>query len=99
MKNFLETLKEELYFEPEELEFGPGFPVSYFRGEEFNEDEYLREFSELLEEMAFESKITLELGRSIAASCGTYLTSVVDMKSKNPALILLSKLRYRLSDC
>ena len=31
--------------------------------------------------MNFKSKITLELGRSIAASCGSYYTSVVDMKS------------------
>ena len=31
VKGFLQNLKDELDFEPEELEFGPGFPVSYFR--------------------------------------------------------------------
>ncbi len=81
VKGFLQSLKDEFYFEPEELEFGPGFPVSYFKGEEFDEYEYLKAFSELLTELDFKSKITLELGRSIAASCGTYLTSVVDMKT------------------
>ena len=55
--------------------------MSYFRGEEFDEEEYLKSFSELLIELDFKPKITLELGRSIAASCGTYLTSVVDMKT------------------
>ena len=81
VKGFLQTLKDEMDFEPEELEFGPGFPVSYFEGEEFDEDAYLKEFSELLREMDFKAKIIFELGRSIAASCGTYLTSVVDMKT------------------
>ncbi|MPN20285.1 L-glutamyl-[BtrI acyl-carrier protein] decarboxylase [bioreactor metagenome] len=31
--------------------------------------------------MQFKTKLTLELGRSIAASCGAYLTSVVDKKT------------------
>ena len=78
---FLQTLKEELDFTQEELEFGPGFPVTYFQGEDFDEDEYLNEFSNLIREMNFKSKITLELGRSIAACCGSYLTKVVDMKT------------------
>lgn len=78
---FLQTLKEELSYTPDELEFGPGFPVSYFQGEEYDEDEYMKEFTKLLSEMNFQSKITLELGRSIVASCGTYLTRVVDMKN------------------
>ena len=81
VKGFLQNLKDELDYEPKELEFGPGFPVAYFMGEEFDEDEYLKSFSELLEEMDFKTKVTLELGRSIAASCGTYLTGVVDMKT------------------
>lgn len=78
---FLQTLEEEFDFYPEELEFGPGFPVSYFQGEEFDEAAYLQEFSSLIENMRYKSRIILELGRSIAASCGTYLTKVVDMKT------------------
>ncbi|MEE1516929.1 MAG: alanine racemase, partial [Lachnospiraceae bacterium] len=81
LDEFIELLKEELEYVPEELEFGPGFPVTYFEDEEFDEVEFLKGFSEIINEMNFKSKITLELGRSIAASCGNYYTSVVDMKS------------------
>lgn len=81
LDEFIQLLKEELDYVPKELEFGPGFPVTYFKDEEFDEDEFLKGFSEIIDEMNFKSKITLELGRSIAASCGTYYTSVVDMKS------------------
>ena len=40
----------------------------------------LKGFSELLNTMRFKGRIILELGRSIAASCGTYFTQVVDTK-------------------
>ncbi len=54
--------------------------MSYFEGETFEEEEYLKEFSAMIEELEFKGTIALELGRSIAASCGTYLTKVVDAK-------------------
>ena len=81
LDEFIQVLKDEFDYVPNELEFGPGFPVTYFKDEEFDEDEFLNGFSEIINEMNFKSKITLELGRSIAACCGTYYTSVVDMKS------------------
>ena len=55
-------------------------PVSYFQGEDFDEIAFLAEFSEVLGEMTSRVKLTFELGRSIAASCGTYMTSIVDAK-------------------
>lgn len=63
-----------------ELEFGPGFPVAYFPEDEMDEETFLTEFADLLRGLTFRGKITLELGRSIAAGCGTYLTRVVDVK-------------------
>ena len=77
---FLEKLENEYGYKAEEFEFGGGFPVFYFENSEFDEDEYLKEFSSILNDMKFDGKIIIELGRSIAASCGTYLTKVVDMK-------------------
>ena len=77
---FIQRLETEEDFRVKELEFGPGLPVSYFQGEDFDEETFLAEFSELLNEMNSQVKLTFELGRSIAASCGTYMTSVVDMK-------------------
>ena len=77
---FIQRLETEEDFHVKELEFGPGLPVSYFQGEDFDEGAFLSEFSELLNEMTSQVKLTFELGRSIAASCGTYMTSVVDAK-------------------
>lgn len=85
------TLLEEKYgFVAQELEYGPGFPVSYFQSDELDEAELLSGFSELLRDMTHHPKITLELGRSIAASCGTYYTHIVDLKrnqEQNYALV------------
>lgn len=78
---FLQKLQSEYNFVSEELEFGPGFQVVYFQGEEYDETAFLEEFSKMLNDMTFKAKITLELGRSIAASCGTYITKVVDKKT------------------
>lgn len=80
LDDFLLKLQSEYGFTAEELEFGPGLPVAYFLAESYDEAEYLTGFSELLDNMRFQTQITLELGRSIAASCGTYLTRVVDVK-------------------
>lgn len=77
---FLQHLTESCGFEARELEYGPGFPVTYFEEETFDEDAFLRNFSMLLHDMNTRPKITLELGRSIAASCGQYFTHIVDKK-------------------
>lgn len=74
----------------EELEFGPGFPVSYFAGDSFDEKQFLEAFSKQLALMMDKVRITLELGRSIAASCGRYFTKIVDIKTnkgQNYALV------------
>lgn len=87
---FIADLRENGSFTARKLEFGGGFPVSYFEGESFDEEEYLRAFSEMLGNMQFDGEIVLELGRSIAASCGTYLTSIADIKqnhSENYAIV------------
>lgn len=76
----IKNLKEKFEFNTEELEYGTGFPVCYFQNEEFDEDEFLTEFSEMISNMNYKGKIIIELGRSIAANCGTYITKVVDKK-------------------
>lgn len=81
MDGFLKRLKEKYNFEPHELEYGTGFPVFYFQNDEFDEEEFLKEFSLAIENMEYKGKIIIELGRSIVASCGSYLTKVVDKKT------------------
>lgn len=78
---FLEDMTEQTGFHASELEFGAGFPISYFEGGEFDEDEFLTEFSAMLDEFRYDTRIILELGRSVAASCGSYVTSIVDLKT------------------
>lgn len=66
-----------------ELEYGPGLPISYCRDEgeqELLEPKLLHTLASALEEMSFSGTKTLEIGRSLVASCGTYYTSVVDVK-------------------
>lgn len=79
--DFLHILEEKYNYIAKELEFGTGFPVHYFQGEEFDEVEFLKEFSNGIDNMKYSGKIVIELGRSIAASCGYYLTKVVDKKT------------------
>lgn len=83
LDEFLEELNKECQFKMPKLEFGPGLPVKYFEGESFEEPEFLKAFSKLLSDMRYDGRITLEIGRSIAASCGTYFTKVVDTKCNN----------------
>lgn len=90
MQIFMQELKEKYDFITEEFEYGPGFPIVYFENEEFDEDTFLKEFAELINNMDYNGKIILELGRSIAASCGTYITRVVDKKvNKNQNCAIL----------
>lgn len=80
LDDFACSIEEKLGFPIHELEFGPGFPVRYFSPESFDEPEFLAGFSAMLKNLRCKAHVTLELGRSIAASCGTYLTRVVDIK-------------------
>ena len=81
IQGFIESLKEKYNYDAKELEFGPGFPVHYFQNEEFDEETFLEEFSSLINQMTYKGKVILELGRSIAACCGSYITKVVDKKT------------------
>ncbi|MBR0415129.1 MAG: alanine racemase [Clostridia bacterium] len=78
---FLNELESELGFVSEELEYGTGFPVYYFEDSKpFDEAAFLADFNEILASLGYDCHISLELGRSIAASCGSYFTKAVDSK-------------------
>jgi len=65
----------------EELEFGPGLPVSYFTEDKGpGEEALLSALVEKLQSMRFAGGITLEMGRFLAAPCGYYLTNIRDLK-------------------
>ncbi|MGB4985315.1 MAG: alanine racemase [Erysipelotrichaceae bacterium] len=82
-EKYPETIKE--------LEYGPGFPIFYFNNDEFDEDEFLLEFKNILGSITSSVSVTLEIGRSLVASCGNYITKVVDLKN-------IGELNYAIVD-
>lgn len=88
LEQFINYIEEKYKIRIEHLEYGPGAPISYFVGEEFDELEYFKELNNMLSKIK-NRKISLEIGRSIVASCGFYLTKVVDIKSNQNGNILL----------
>lgn len=73
-------LSRETGWTPREIEYGPGLPVAYFPGDAFDERALLGELGRALAGMSFRGRVALEVGRSLVASSGTYLTRVVDTK-------------------
>ena len=76
-------IERECGVEVHELEYGAGLPVLYFDADDEaqrKQDEMARNLAALLGEMEFAGKVVVELGRAMAASCGTYATRIVDAK-------------------
>ena len=86
---FINSVEEEFNIQLNEIEYGPGFSIQYFQNKEFDEESYFKELNVAIDKLRFK-KLYLEAGRSISASCGTYLTKVVDMKNnKNGNHVIL----------
>ncbi len=81
LREFVDSLEDKYNIKIEEIEFGTGFPVYYFQSDEFDEVNFFKEFNEIIKTISSKYKVTLEIGRSIASSCGSYVTSVVDRKT------------------
>lgn len=73
-------LRDSCGWEVAEIEYGPGLPVAYFEGDETDEDALLDGLAEAVGGLSRTARVTIELGRSLVASCGAYLTRVVDAK-------------------
>ena len=68
----------------ERIEYGPGLRVAYFEGdEEVDEKAAVEEVSNAFAKSDNKREIVYEAGRFIAAYCGKYYTSIVDIKSTN----------------
>lgn len=79
---FCTRLKDELDFAVDRVEYGTGLAVDYFNDDaDAAEEERLSEISPKIREIAEKYHLTVEMGRFFAASCGYYMTSVVDVKT------------------
>ncbi len=82
LDNLCSDLQKQYAFNIKKIEYGPGLPICYFEDNNV-EDLMLDLLAKQIKKLNFKGKITLEIGRFIAASCGFYVTSVVDVKVNN----------------
>jgi len=84
LDKLISQLQEDCGVSISELEYGPGTPIDYCEEDdavlEATDTELFAALSEALSSMKFEGTRILEIGRGIAAYCGTYVTRVVDTK-------------------
>ena len=84
LDDFIDEIESSTPHKVPLLEYGPGFYIPYFEGEDLVDDvSLLKEFRTMLSSMRFQGKIVLEMGRYIAALCGYYLTQVIDTKTSH----------------
>jgi diaminopimelate decarboxylase len=82
LDGFCDSLKQKYDFTVKELEYGPGLPISYFGEDAYhNNFDMLKEFSKKLDSIRNKYEITLEMGRYMAATCGIFVSEVVDLKT------------------
>lgn len=94
LKQLAHDLKEQYSWEAERLEYGPGLAVPYFEDEDFSDTlAPARELGEDLRELAKSFDLTVEMGRFLASECGSYLTTIVDLKDGED-----EKTRYAMVD-
>ena len=81
LSDFLGVLHQEVDFLPKLVEIGPGLATEYFN-DDCDEKDYklLKEVAPLIRKFSQKYKTGVEMGRFLAASCGTYATKVKDIK-------------------
>ena len=82
LEEFVKGLRDKYGIKLEWLEYGPGLSYHYFEGEDMTDTlAPLKELAEDLQGLAKWSSLTVEMGRFLASSCGTYLTKIYDIKT------------------
>ncbi|MCQ4022540.1 MULTISPECIES: diaminopimelate decarboxylase [unclassified Ruminococcus] len=82
ISHFAERLKAETGFETKRIEYGTGLAVDYFKDNADElEQERLEAISAKVRQISNRYELTVEMGRFFAASCGYYLTRVMDVKT------------------
>lgn len=71
-------IEHKFQFKIKTLEYGPGLCVEYYS--KTDEKEYLDQCKEALLSLSDKMQLTIEMGRFLVADCGSYITSVMDIK-------------------
>ncbi len=82
IENVFKTCKNKYGFEPELVEYGPGLAVEYFKedGDEID-NELLKTVAPVIRDFAKRVPLGIEMGRFIVSSCGSFFSSVKDIKT------------------
>lgn len=81
LENLGRAISEKYKIKPGLLEYGPGLSVSYFEGDKgMNPKEQLQTLKACLNKITSYDRINIEMGRFIAAECGSFVTNVIDVK-------------------
>jgi len=79
--SFCQELASGYHVPIDRLEYGPGLAVDYWKNDDA--DAKLEKCVAALIGVDSNLNLTIELGRFIAAECGSYITKVVDVKNNN----------------
>ena len=83
LDQLLRDIEEEHGFTINELEYGPGIEMPYFKGQPDRRKEDINELCRMIREMNWKGRVTLEMGRFLVGSAGYYMTCVRDLKTNN----------------
>lgn len=76
------TCRDKYGFEPKLVEYGPGLAVEYFKESgDIDDIELLKSVAPTIRAFAERVPLGIEMGRFIVASCGSYFSSVKDIKN------------------
>lgn len=90
LDTLLQELKTEYGFEAQLVEYGPGLGVDYFEPPYEEKDmDALQEIMPMIREFADKYPVGIEMGRFLAASCGSYLTQIKDSKENSETNYLI----------
>lgn len=81
LKEFYDKIEQEVGYQIEELEYGSGLAFPYFEGQEDKRESDLDGMVQAIVDSGWSKRVTVEMGRALAADCGYYLTNVLDMKT------------------
>lgn len=80
LDSIYKTLRDEYGVNIAKIEYGPGLFVPYFTNDKDIATDMIATIKGSVADMEFRGELVFEMGRYIAAECGSYVTSIADVK-------------------